>query len=96
VTIQPAINTSEALDKQKRELIGRKSEKPAGLETFGIGNTTAHFHLEGNSEQVKINLKKCVKASKTTGSNILTNDNGILSKSDARLTIKPKKHQKHL
>jgi hypothetical protein len=46
--------------------------------------TTAHFHLEGNSEhQVKTKLHKYVKAGKTTGSNILTNDNGIPSRPDA-------------
>jgi hypothetical protein len=81
--IRPAINTTQSLDKQGRRLIGRKSEKPAGLENFGFGNTIAHFHLEGNSEHVKIKLNKCVKAGKTTGSNILTNDNGIPSRPDA-------------
>jgi hypothetical protein len=53
------------------------------LENFGIGNTTAHFHLEGNSEHVKRKLNKCVTAGKTTGSNILKNDNGIPSRPDA-------------
>jgi hypothetical protein len=32
---------------------------------------------------VKIKLNKCVKAGKTTGSKILTNDNGIPSRPDA-------------
>jgi hypothetical protein len=56
------------------------SQKPAGLEIYGIGNTTAYYHLEGNSEQVKIKLNKCVKAGKTTGSHILSKDNGIPSR----------------
>jgi hypothetical protein len=33
-------------------------------ETFEIGNTTAHLHLEENSEQVKIKLNKLNKYNK--------------------------------
>jgi hypothetical protein len=57
--------------------------KSAGIETFGICNTTAHYHLEGNSEQVKIKLYKFDKTGKTTDSNILKNDNQIPSRPDA-------------
>jgi hypothetical protein len=59
------MNTSQTLDKQKRRLIGRKSEKPAELETFGIGNTTVYFHLEENSEQVKTNASKQSRQAET-------------------------------
>jgi hypothetical protein len=57
--------------------------KSAGIETFGICNTTPHYHLEGNAEQVKIKLNKCVKTGKTTDSNILKNDNDIPSRPQA-------------